>query len=54
MEDIVFYGHLVYFVVILYICSRFGMLYQNNLATLTPNPSYPILLTLSLVRVHKV
>jgi hypothetical protein len=34
----IFYGHLVYFVVIWYIISRFGILDQENLATLPVMP----------------
>jgi hypothetical protein len=33
-----FYDHLVYFVVIWYIFPRFGMVYQENLATLYVAP----------------
>jgi hypothetical protein len=39
-----FYGHLhiIYFVVILVYFSRFGMLYQINLATLLTKTSAPV------------
>jgi hypothetical protein len=40
MEDVgIFFGHLVYFIVIWYIFPHFGMLYQKNLATLDLNES---------------
>jgi hypothetical protein len=33
----IFYGHLVYFLVIWYIFPRFGMLYQEKSGSLAPN-----------------
>jgi hypothetical protein len=36
----IFYGHLVYFVVIWYIFPRFGTLYHENLVTLAHWPRF--------------
>jgi hypothetical protein len=38
----IFNGHLVHYVVLWYIFSRFGLLYQENLATLPYNNSKPL------------
>jgi hypothetical protein len=43
----IFYGHMVYFVVIWYISPRFGILYQKNLATL-----HSIILSLSVTQLN--
>jgi hypothetical protein len=38
----IFHGHLVYFVFVLVYMSRFGMLYQENMATLYPTPAFAL------------